>query len=349
MRRSVGVIACSALFLLEGCGGTEHTSERLTAWETGCIDPAPCVYVTPDPAKVTRPGTVYVYRGRGWRPNQPVHAEYGSYCSPRASGCAGVGLSSRFRTNRRGGFTFRLRHGNLLPPRVRRPAGAGGEADTILFVQWSGREHRSRRIERDAIPKPPRSTPAQREEARVIARSFARAGRALDAAAKSVQRSAARYDNQLRRCQHHLSRFDGQSPRARVVSSLIGLAFEASLLVPVKPQLDALAAELEGIETQDAVLRAGRDAWVVALRRPRPWPAPDLCTVMEQWSATGFDLDRAPVHPDVGDRLELSTELAASPAVADAAARLRALGAGRAAEETFAGGLIDVADLIGES
>jgi hypothetical protein len=132
------------------------------------------------------------------------------------------------------------------------------------------------------------------------------------------------------------------------VSSLIGLAFEGALLAPVKPQLDVLAAELERIAVQDAALRAGRDAWVAALRRPRPWPAPDLCAVMEQWSQTGFDLDRAPVQPDAGYRLALTSELA-SPAVADAAARLRALGAGRAAEEAFAGELLDVADLIGES
>ena len=339
-----------ALILLPACGSAEGSRGRpAAAAGTGCVDPAPCVYVSPDPASVKRPGTVYVYRGRGWRPNRPVQAEYGSYCSPRASACAGVGLSSRFRTDRRGRFTFRLRHGNLLPPRVPRPAGAGGEADTIQFVQWSGREYQSRRIARDATPKPPPSTPAQRAEARLIARSFARAGRALDAAERLVQRSAARYDRQLRQCRHHLSRFEARSPRGRVVSSLIGLAFEGSLLVPVKPQLDALAAELERIEAKDAALRAGTDAWVAALRRPRPWPDPDLCTVMERWSQTGFDLDQAPVDPDAGYRFELATELDSARAVAKAAARLRALGAGRAAEEAFAGGLLDVADLIGET
>ena len=83
-----------------------------------------------------------------------------------------------------------------------------------------------------------------------------------------------------------------------MVSSLRALAFWGSLIVPVKPQLDTLVADLKRIEVQDAVLRAGRDAWVAALRRPRPWPEPDLCTVMERWSQTGFDLAHAPVDPD---------------------------------------------------
>jgi hypothetical protein len=297
-----------------------------------------------------RPGTVYVYRGRGWRPNRSVEAEYGSYCPPRAEACATIVQTSRFRTDRRGRFTFRLRHGNLLLPRVPRPASAGGGADTILFVQWSGREGRSRRIERDAIPKPPPSTPTQRDEARVIAQSFARASRALDAAEWSVQRSAALYEQQLRQCRYHLSRFKPRSPHGYVVSSLIALAFEGSLLVPVKPHLDTLVADVERIELQDAALRAGRDAWVAALRRPRPWPDPDLCTVMERWSQTGFDLAQAPVDPDTGyRRLLLRIELTFAPAVAAAAARLRALGAGRAAEEAFAGGLLDAAELTGET
>jgi hypothetical protein len=343
------VLVGSLLVLLPACGSAEHPSGRPAAARAGCIDPAPCVYVSPDPRKVTRPGTVYVYRGRGWRPNRPVDAEYGSYCPPRASACAGVGLGTRFRTDRRGRFTFRLRHGNLLPRRVPRPAGAGGEADTIRFVQWSGREGRSRRIERDAIPKPPRSTPAQREEARVIARSFARAARALDAAEQSVQRSVAGYDHQLRQCRDQLRRFEQGTRRWHVVTALTSLAFEGALLVPVKPQLDMLAAELEGIAARDAVLRAGTDAWVAAIRRPRPWPEPDLCTVMGQWSKTGFDLDHAPVHPNAGYRQRLATELIYNPAVEDAAARLRALGGGRAAEDAFAGGLFDVADLIGET
>ena len=48
-------------------------------------------------------------------------------------------------------------------------------------------------------------------------------------------------------------------------------------------------------------------------------------------------------------RLLLAIELRSAPAVAAAAARLRALAAGRAAEEAFAGGLLDAADLIGET
>ncbi|MDA0172153.1 hypothetical protein OJ998_23825 [Solirubrobacter taibaiensis] len=339
MRPWSRVIVASAVFLAAACAGVDR------AVAANCVDPAPCVYVSPDPAKVKRPGTIYVYRGRGWRPNRTVAAGYGSYCPPSASACAGVGLSSSFKADRRGRFTFRLRHGNRLPADVPRPAGAGGEADTIEFSQWTGRPFRSRSISRDATPVPPPSTPAQRVEARAVAASFARTARALDAAERPVNRSMDRYQQGLRQCRDQLQ----GTADGRVVASLIGLAFDGALYAPVKPQLDALAGELERLALADPVLRAGADAWIAAVRRPRPWPDPDLCTVMQRWSETGFDLAQAPVPPDAGDRLELLTEIATTPAIADAAARLRALGAGRVAEASFAGDLLDVADLIGES
>jgi hypothetical protein len=56
-----------------------------------CHEPAPCVYVTPDPTTVRTPGTVFTYHGRGWPANVEVEASYGSYGSPKYSVCAGVG------------------------------------------------------------------------------------------------------------------------------------------------------------------------------------------------------------------------------------------------------------------
>jgi hypothetical protein len=312
----------------------------------GCIERAPCVYVSPDPAQVTKPGTIYVYRGRGWRPKREVQVGYPAYCPPGAKACEDEGLSSRLRTDRRGRFTFRLRLGTRLPSDVPRPAGAGGVNDTIQFVQWSGRPALSRLVTRDALPTPPPSTPAQRTEAKAVAAAFARTARALDAKERAINRSMERYELQLRQCRHLL-----QDPAANgnVVDTLRGLAFEGALLVPVKPHLDALAATLERLTLQDPTLKAGRDAWVAILRSPRLWPAPDLCTVMQRWSETGFDLAHAPVPADVGDLLELTFEIELNAAIQSAGPRLRALHAGRRAAELFRGELLDVADLIGET
>jgi hypothetical protein len=66
-----------------------------------------CVSVKPREAPE---GTVFVFRGRGWRPNRHVTATFGAYCRP-GEACIDIAYFARLRTGDRGGFRFRLRAG----------------------------------------------------------------------------------------------------------------------------------------------------------------------------------------------------------------------------------------------
>ena len=316
---------------------------------TTCVDPPPCVYVTPDPEVVRAPGTIYVYRGRGWQPGARVTASYGSYCDPKFDLCAGVGLSRSFRANPQGRFIFRLRYGNNVKLGTPQPAGAGSEQESIRFFSDSLADEDPEGFGRDAIPPPPPSTPEQRAEALAVRDAVERATRAIAPTDDAVAESMRRYEDNISGCQKDLSRFEDRSARGRTVSVLIGLAFDGAMIAPVLPQLEAFARELEALTLTDPVLRAGADAWIAAVRRPRPWPSPDLCTVMRRWKQTGFDLARAPADRRWGDGAELGEEVTTQPAIRAASTHLRGLGAGRSAEERFRGELVDLAVLLGDN
>jgi hypothetical protein len=117
---------------------------------------------------------------------------------------------------------------------------------------------------------------------------------------------------------------------------------------PVRPQLRAFVTELGRIAPRDPLLLAGVRSWTVEVARARPWPRPNLCGALRRWRATGFALDRAPADPRTAPTQELSA-IRGSPVIVAAAARLRALGAGRAAEELFGGELLELADLLGDN
>lgn len=294
-----------------------------------CVDEPPCVHVTPDPEVVTAPGTIYVYRGYGWRPRARVSALYGQYC--RSQFCNDVGIVTRFRADRRGRFVFRFRYGRFLTPGIPRPAAAGGGQAGILFS--------TPRTASDAIPPPPPSTPAQRAEARAVARLVADTHRALLARRRAVNRSMARYDRGLDPCQDEFERFPHDTPQDDVIGALIGLWYDESVRRGLLPGLLAYADRLEALDLRDPELRAGADAMVAALRRDdRPYPRPDLCTVIRQWAETGYDMARAPVDARAAETSgELVGEIASSAAIETAGDRLRELGAGAGTQEYWEG------------
>lgn len=314
---------------------------------TPCVDRPPCVYVTPDPERVRAPGTIYVYRGHGWRPGARISADFGSYCAGGRRFCTGVGLSAAFRADARGRFTFRLFHGRRLPPGFFRPAAAGGEADAIDFS--------TRHVTRDAIPPPPPSTRAQRAAAKRLARLVVRTRRRILTLRREMKAALAEYEDGLDRCRHHFEFFDDdeydatqpESEHEKALWAVLDLGQDASTMRVYGPEVRAFADALERLDLRDPALRRAAEAWVVAVRRERPWPGTSFCEVMDEWSRSGYDLAQRPIDPrDPGAR-KVRDEVTDSRAIERGADRLRALGGGRAAEEAFEGGLFSWGELIG--
>ena len=304
-----------------------------------CHEPPPCVYVTPDPALVRSPGTVYVYRGRGWPRRTRISAQYGSYCPPTADACFGVGNGISFRTDDKGRFIFRLRYGRTLPTSIPRPAGAGSEQESIRFHLFT----RDRELEIDAQPPPPPSTPEQRAEAMTLVAAARRAAERLyPKDEENIPGGTLEYEREIERCRRDWNRFDDKSPRGRIIDKLLGLALDESMLAPILPRLHPFADELERLPLADPALRRGADAWIWDIRRPRAWPKPSLCTVIRKWKATGYDLERAPIDP----RTAGATPTDPPPRdIGLAAKRLRQLGVGRDNAALFAD-LIDFTTLV---
>lgn len=291
-----------------------------------CHEPAPCVYVTPDPRTARTPGTVFTYHGRGWPANADVDASYGSYCSPRAKVCAGVGLGSSFRTDAEGRFTFRLVYARHVPTYVPAPAGAGSEQESITFASDAlpvRSDHESRGI--DAQTPPPPSTPEQRAEAAALVEVARRGAERLYRGDGPLPGGTMSYEKEIERCRPDWDRFKDNTPRGRVIKALIDTTLDRSMIVPILPRLRPFATELERLPLADPVLRRGADAWIWEIRRPRYWPKPSLCAVVRRWKATGYDLDRAPVDPKtVGPISAFETP----KEIGLAARRLRELGVG---------------------
>jgi hypothetical protein len=66
-----------------------------------------CMSVEPGAAPE---GSVFRFEGRGWRPNRRFRAVFGAYCRPHEA-CILIAYELTLRTNRHGGFVFRLRAG----------------------------------------------------------------------------------------------------------------------------------------------------------------------------------------------------------------------------------------------
>jgi hypothetical protein len=89
-------------------------------------------------------GSVFRITGRGWRPGRRVKVVYGVYCRPDEA-CIAIAYIAHVRTNRSGGFTFRVRAGQAQPgDRDRKIASGSG----FTFSQWLGKPNESRVVER---------------------------------------------------------------------------------------------------------------------------------------------------------------------------------------------------------
>jgi hypothetical protein len=89
-------------------------------------------------------GSVFRIRGRGWRPQRRVEVVYGVYCRPDQA-CIAIAYLARLRTNRSGGFTFRVRAGQAQPgDRDRRISSGSG----FTFSQWQGKPNESHLVQR---------------------------------------------------------------------------------------------------------------------------------------------------------------------------------------------------------
>ncbi len=322
-------------------------AEASAAARLPCVEKPPCVHVSPDPELVRKPGTIYVYRGYGWRPRARIEAHFGSYCPPGPHFCTGVGLGVRFRADSRGRFTFRLRYGRTLPRGIPRPAGAGSEAESITFA--------SRHASSDAIPTPPPSTPAQRLEARRLAEVVHAARRATRRRGRATWDDAvAAYERQLGRCSHHRDAIDDgiddsevpDSAQETVWWAVVHLSFDKEFMRVQGPAFRMFANRLEALQLRDPVLRAGADAWIAAIRRQRMWPQPSFCAVLDRWAESNYDLAQRPVDPEAPEGMGAEQEIGANRAVDAAAKRLRALGGGPSAEEDFGGNFFQLGEFV---
>jgi len=70
-------------------------------------------------------GSVFVFRGRGWRADRRVTATFGVYCRP-GEACIAIAYVVRIRTGHRGRFVFRQRAGQEQPGDGERGVHAGG-------------------------------------------------------------------------------------------------------------------------------------------------------------------------------------------------------------------------------
>ena len=88
--------------------------------------------------------TVFRFKGRGWLPHKRVEAVYGNYC-PADSACPAVAYIRPFRTDGRGAFVFRFRHGPDPILKGPKPRASG---QNVRFEQWIGKPERRRLVRR---------------------------------------------------------------------------------------------------------------------------------------------------------------------------------------------------------
>jgi hypothetical protein len=92
-----------------------------------------CVSVTPSGGDTE---TVFVFKGRNWRPKWKISASYGVYCGPGEQ-CIAIGRFTTLRANKHGRFVFRFRNGPRPLTEGPRPRASGG--GPVTFRQGTGR------------------------------------------------------------------------------------------------------------------------------------------------------------------------------------------------------------------
>ena len=326
-----------------GFGGVVLAQDPAT---TPCVEPAPCVYVTPDPAVEKTVGTVYEFPGQGWRAGSRVWAEFASFCPPDAF-CDSDYRVRRFRADGDGRFVFRLRYSPRRGGPLPEPWAHGGDHEFELAT-FSQRRGRRASVTRDAIPPPPPSTPAERAEAGALAEAVQRAHRALERREGAASRALERSLRAERKCDALIEYAQGRNERLGRVSSALFILFQdKATLSAVRRQLEAFAVELASLSLSDPVLRAGAEAWIAAIRRERAWPRKSLCTLLRRWRRADWAPHARPVDPAAVGRISFTSEILDSEALDAAERRMRALAAGRRNAERFGGGLYEGGELDG--
>jgi hypothetical protein len=98
------------------------------------------------------------------------------------------------------------------------------------------------------------------------------------------------------------------------------------------PALTTFGAELDRVPTDDAALRAGRDAWqavAAALARFVPVTAADACVQLRRWADAGYPAGGAPAFQPEAVRQDLRLQRAAT--------RMLQLGVTRSQARRFSG------------
>jgi hypothetical protein len=87
-------------------------------------------------------GSVFRFRGRGWRPNRRVSANFGVYCRP-GEACIDILYTVRLKTDATGRFVFRLRAGQEQPGDHAKQISSGGRPSFAQRVVSPGRRSRT--------------------------------------------------------------------------------------------------------------------------------------------------------------------------------------------------------------
>jgi len=304
----MGRAAMALSVLLAGCASEDGSMRPSNGVPASCSGPPPCVYVTPDPTR-TPPNALLTFHGRGWRPGRRVRATYNGPCDPQQPVCFSPANAESVTPRPDGSFELRLR-----PPR-RAPA----EPSQVIFRQGGARV--------DPAPLPGSASAADLEDARAMAAAVTRLE---DAIRRRTPNRSPGSDTSSGKCEAILNR-KNSSAVSRVIGS--GLQSSEEQLRPFEPDMRRFSAELASVRPEDAVLRAGVEAWSQQLRRPREHFRPDFCTALVRWRAEGFAPARRPVDPEVPGLLD---DLRGDPRLAAAALRMRALGVDQHASELFA-------------
>lgn len=110
------IVAIACALALVMCGAALGATGQSPRCERFCMSVEP---------RTGPEGSVFVFRGRHWRPERRVTVYFGPYCRP-GEACPAIGYIGRLRANARGRFTFRLRAGASEAGDRRRRIASGG-------------------------------------------------------------------------------------------------------------------------------------------------------------------------------------------------------------------------------
>lgn len=127
MRTGLAVLMLAAALWLPAGAGAEPKTGQSPDCRRFCMSVEP---------REGPEGSVFRFRGHGWRPDRRLTATYGVYCRPDEA-CIEIAYIVRLRTDRHGRFSFRLRAGEERPGDAEHKIHAGGDP---TFSQ-SNRKH----------------------------------------------------------------------------------------------------------------------------------------------------------------------------------------------------------------